>query len=160
MTTTTTAAPAPALTARRRHLMGAGATLTVGVLVSALAEVIHPHQEPANDHHRVFAEYAASTAWTWVHYLQFAAALTVIIGFLLLHAAITAYGHDSVLARLGSATGVATLAVFPIPTARRAWIEDVIVDEPSTGKGVGAALTEAMSSRRTGRRASFRRRSS
>ena len=44
----------------------------------------------------------------------------------------------------GRIIGVATLAVFPIPTARRAWIEDVIVDEPSTGKGVGAALTEAM----------------
>jgi hypothetical protein len=117
MTTTTTAAPAPALTAGPRHLMGAGAMLTVGVLVSALAEVIHPHHEPANDHHRVFAEYAASTAWTWVHYLQFAAALTVIIGFLLLHAAITAYGHDSVLARLGSATGVATLAVFTVNMA-------------------------------------------
>jgi ribosomal protein S18 acetylase RimI-like enzyme len=44
----------------------------------------------------------------------------------------------------GRIIGVATLAVFPIPTARRAWIEDVIVDEPSTGRGVGAALTQAM----------------
>jgi hypothetical protein len=115
--TTTTAAPAPAFTAGRRHVMAAGATLTLGVLLSAVAEVIHPHHEPANNHHRVFAEYAASTAWTWVHYLQFGAALTVIIGFLLLHAAITAYGHDSLLARLGSATGVATLAVFAVNMA-------------------------------------------
>jgi hypothetical protein len=115
--TTTTAAPAPAFTAGRRQVMVAGATLTVGVLVSALAELIHPHHEPANNHHRVFAEYAASTAWTWVHYIQFGAALTVIIGFLLLHAAITAYGHDSILARLGSATGVATLAVFAVNMA-------------------------------------------
>jgi hypothetical protein len=97
--------------------MGAGATLTVGVLVSALAELIHPHHEPANNHHRVFVEYAASTAWTWVHYLQFGAALTVIVGFLLLRAAITAYGHDSILARIGSATGVATLAVFAVNMA-------------------------------------------
>ena len=44
----------------------------------------------------------------------------------------------------GRIIGVATLAVFPIPTARRAWIEDVIVDEPSSGRGIGAALTEAM----------------
>src|SRR5947208_2083256 len=44
----------------------------------------------------------------------------------------------------GRILGVATLAVFPIPTARRAWIEDVIVDEPSSGRGIGAALTEAM----------------
>ena len=44
----------------------------------------------------------------------------------------------------GRIIGVSTLAVFPIPTARRAWIEDVIVDEPSSGRGVGAALTNAM----------------
>jgi ribosomal protein S18 acetylase RimI-like enzyme len=43
----------------------------------------------------------------------------------------------------GRIIGVSTLAVFPIPTARRAWIEDVIVDEPARG-GVGAALTKAM----------------
>jgi ribosomal protein S18 acetylase RimI-like enzyme len=44
----------------------------------------------------------------------------------------------------GSIVGVSTLAVFPIPTARRAWIEDVIVDEASSGRGVGAALVQAM----------------
>jgi ribosomal protein S18 acetylase RimI-like enzyme len=44
----------------------------------------------------------------------------------------------------GRIVGVSTLAVFHIPTARRAWIEDVIVDEPSNGQGIGRALTEAM----------------
>jgi ribosomal protein S18 acetylase RimI-like enzyme len=44
----------------------------------------------------------------------------------------------------GAIIGVATLAVFPIPTARRAWIEDVIVDESARGQGVGEALTQAM----------------
>jgi len=44
----------------------------------------------------------------------------------------------------GTIIGVATLAVFPIPTARRAWIEDVIVDEAANGQGIGTALTEAM----------------
>jgi ribosomal protein S18 acetylase RimI-like enzyme len=43
-----------------------------------------------------------------------------------------------------SIVGVATLAMFPIPTARRAWIEDVIVDETARGHGVGEALTRAM----------------
>jgi hypothetical protein len=115
--TTTTAAPTAAVDRRRPQVRLAGATLSAGVLVSTVAEVIHPHHEPANDHPRVFAEYAASTTWTWVHYLQFGAALTVIIGFLLLHAAITAYGRDSTLARLGSATAVATLAVFAVNMA-------------------------------------------
>jgi ribosomal protein S18 acetylase RimI-like enzyme len=44
----------------------------------------------------------------------------------------------------GSIVGVATLAMFPIPTALRAWIEDVIVDEAARGQGVGEALTQSM----------------
>jgi ribosomal protein S18 acetylase RimI-like enzyme len=40
--------------------------------------------------------------------------------------------------------GVATLVVFPIPTAWRAWIEDVIVDESLNGRGIGSSLTRAM----------------
>ncbi|HEX2383588.1 MAG TPA: GNAT family N-acetyltransferase [Acidimicrobiales bacterium] len=44
----------------------------------------------------------------------------------------------------GRIVGVATLVIFPIPTAWRAWIEDVIVDESTAGRGIGTALTEAM----------------
>jgi ribosomal protein S18 acetylase RimI-like enzyme len=44
----------------------------------------------------------------------------------------------------GRIVGVSTLAVFPIPTARRAWVEDVIVDEAVNGQGIGRRLTEAM----------------
>lgn len=60
---------------------------------------------------------------------------------MLAHEAITQF-----LAREGDGriVGVATLAVFPIPTGRRAWIEDVIVDEGSAGQGIGALLTTAM----------------
>ena len=47
----------------------------------------------------------------------------------------------------GRIVGVSTLAVFPIPTARRAWIEDVIVDEAAAGQGVGAKLVDAMLAR-------------
>ena len=36
--------------------------------------------------------------------------------------------------------GSMTLVVFPIPTAIRAWIEDVVVDDAARGKGVGAKL--------------------
>ena len=35
-----------------------------------------------------------------------------------------------------------TLAMFLIPTGRRAWIEDVVVDENARGKGVGQLLNE------------------
>ncbi len=33
---------------------------------------------------------------------------------------------------------------FRIPTGRRAWIEDVVVDEAAAGQGVGGMLTRAM----------------
>lgn len=60
--------------------------------------------------------------------------------------------HDAVtqfLARSddGAIVGVATLATFPIPTATRAWVEDVIVDEASTNQGIGRLLIDAMVAR-------------
>ncbi len=39
--------------------------------------------------------------------------------------------------------GTLTLVTFRIPTARRAWIEDVVVDSEARGRGVGEALTAA-----------------
>jgi ribosomal protein S18 acetylase RimI-like enzyme len=47
----------------------------------------------------------------------------------------------------GTIVGVSSLAVFPIPTGRRAWIEDVITDETARGRGIGEALTRAMIAR-------------
>ena len=40
----------------------------------------------------------------------------------------------------GTILGSLTLVVFPIPTAVRAWIEDVVVDGEARGMGVGAVL--------------------
>ncbi|MBV8979347.1 MAG: GNAT family N-acetyltransferase [Acidimicrobiia bacterium] len=40
----------------------------------------------------------------------------------------------------GGIVGSLTLVVFRIPTAVRAWIEDVVVDESARGQGVGEAL--------------------
>ena len=45
----------------------------------------------------------------------------------------------------GQIVGTLTLVMFRIPTAMRAWIEDVVVDADARGQGVGEALTkEAM----------------
>jgi ribosomal protein S18 acetylase RimI-like enzyme len=41
----------------------------------------------------------------------------------------------------GRIIGMLTLALFPIPTGVRAWIEDVVVEEEARGSGVGALLT-------------------
>ncbi len=42
----------------------------------------------------------------------------------------------------GVIQGSLTLALFRIPTAMRAWIEDVVVDDAARGAGVGRALNE------------------
>lgn len=41
----------------------------------------------------------------------------------------------------GAIVGMLTLVVFPLPSGRRARIEDVVVDQAARGQGVGAALT-------------------
>ncbi|MEO7573647.1 MAG: GNAT family N-acetyltransferase [Acidimicrobiales bacterium] len=61
-------------------------------------------------------------------------------------------GHDSVTQFLarddeGTVVGVATLAAFPIPTAVRSWVEDVIVDEARNNQGIGRLLLDAMVTR-------------
>lgn len=43
----------------------------------------------------------------------------------------------------GVVVGLLTLATFRIPTAVRAWIEDVVVDDRARGRGVGEALNRA-----------------
>jgi ribosomal protein S18 acetylase RimI-like enzyme len=43
----------------------------------------------------------------------------------------------------GRIVGTLTLVIFRIPSAMRAWIEDVVVDGAARGRGVGEALTLA-----------------
>lgn len=38
--------------------------------------------------------------------------------------------------------GTLTLITYHIPTGKKAWIEDVVVDDQARGKGVGRKLTE------------------
>lgn len=50
---------------------------------------------------------------------------------------------ESPLPGLDPILGMLTLATFDIPTGRRAWIEDVVVDEAARGQGAGRSLVEA-----------------
>lgn len=43
----------------------------------------------------------------------------------------------------GDIVGTLTLVTFPIPTGRRAWIEDVIVDKAASGQQLGERLSRA-----------------
>ena len=61
------------------------------------------------------------------------------VGEIVAHCATTLF-----VAKVGDrVVGTLTLAVFPIPTGRRAWIEDVVVDEAARGHGAGSALVRA-----------------
>ena len=42
----------------------------------------------------------------------------------------------------GVVVGMLSLVIVDIPTGRKAWIEDVVVDEAARGKRVGKALVE------------------
>lgn len=42
----------------------------------------------------------------------------------------------------GEVVGSLTLVVFPIPTGIRAWIEDVVVDQDASGRGIGTVLNK------------------
>lgn len=58
-----------------------------------------------------------------------------------LAAIVTAPASTVLIARSGGQiVGTLTLAIFPIPTGVRAWIEDVVVDEALRGQRVGEAL--------------------
>jgi len=66
----------------------------------------------------------------------------------LTHADITALRESPavtvLLARCdGTLAGTLTLAMFPLPSGLRAWVEDVVTDEAFRGRGVGEALTRA-----------------
>ncbi len=43
----------------------------------------------------------------------------------------------------GQIVGLLTLATLRVPSGKRAWIEDVVVDEAARGQGIGEALVRA-----------------
>ena len=59
-----------------------------------------------------------------------------------LEAVVNCPANTVLLARSGGAIiGTLTLAMFPLPSGLRAWIEDVVVDEAARGQGTGETLT-------------------
>jgi len=86
--------------------------LVSGAALAVVGAVLHPHEEPPNSHAAVFAEYARSTDWVWVHYLQFASAAVVVAGFITLGRALRRAGAGPLLVRLGDAAAAATVALI------------------------------------------------
>lgn len=99
-------------TAPRSSLRLAATLLLVGQLLYVVITQFHTGGE-ANDHHAIFAAYAASTAWTAVHAGQFAAMAMLLGGLLVLALSVDAGDTPAWWAgRLSAATAVAALALY------------------------------------------------
>jgi hypothetical protein len=99
----------------RVPLIAGGALIISGMIANTVISMFHPSHEDPNNHPAVFAEYAASANWIAVHYAQYAAALVMLAGFVVLYRALTLARRASALdyVALGAAiTGAATVTVL------------------------------------------------
>ena len=112
-------APAPRTVSRpARGLPVVSAVLLVGgAALAVVAGLLHPHDEPPNSHEAVFAEYAHSADWVWVHDLQFLSAAVVVAGLLTLGRALQRVGRSPALVRVGDAAAAATVALIAVNMA-------------------------------------------
>jgi hypothetical protein len=92
----------------------AGGLMAGGMLLEALVTAFHPAGEDPNAHRAVFAEYARDDSWQAVHLGQFAAALVVIAGLLVLHRALGSAGSGGVLRSLAFGAAVATAGAVAV----------------------------------------------
>jgi len=91
--------------------------LVSGAALAVVGGILHPHEELPNSHAAVFGEYAHSTDWVWVHYLQFLSAALVVAGFLVLGRALQRLGVAPALVRVGDAAAAATVALIAVNMA-------------------------------------------
>ena len=101
----------------RGPLIAAGLLLLSGEVVSFLGGFLHPHAEVPNNHPAVFAEYAGSRTWLWVHYLQFLAAVAITAGFIVLYQAMARRRAVTALERSALAAAIASMTVFAVNMA-------------------------------------------
>ncbi len=100
-----------------RSYPASGTLLGGGAALSVITEFLHPHRELPNAHEVVFAEYAGSNDWVWVHDLQFLAAGLVVAGFVVLYHALAQGGWLPSTARIGLACANATLSMIAVNMA-------------------------------------------
>ena len=95
----------------------AAALLVGGAVLAVVGEVLHPHGEAPNSHRAVFAEYAHSTDWVWVHDLQFLSAAVVVAGFLVAGGTLRRAGASATVVRLGNGAAAATVSLIAVNMA-------------------------------------------
>ncbi len=98
----------------RAPLVLSGSLVLGGLLAHTAVTTFHPSREDPNDHTAVFGEYARSADWIWVHWAQWAAALIMIAGFVVLYRALTAARRASGLDTLAFAAAVTSGAAVTV----------------------------------------------
>jgi hypothetical protein len=97
-----------------RTTLRTGSTLLLGGLVAEFVVTsFHAAHENPNDHHAVFAEYAASDNWIAVHLGQFAAGLVVIAGIITLLRALRPTG-PAVFTRVAEGAAILTASTIAV----------------------------------------------
>ncbi len=101
----------------RRSLRLSGTLMLAGQLLYIVVTLFHAGGD-ANNHHAIFATYAANVIWTAVHLAQFAAMAILLAGlFALFFALDNQAGPARWGARFGAASTVATLALYGVVQA-------------------------------------------
>jgi len=104
-------------TSDRTSLRLAATLLLVGQLLYIVVNLFHAGGD-ANNHHAIFATYAANAIWTAVHLGQFAAMAIFLAGLFALFFALDGQGGTARWAgRFGAASAVVTLALYGVVMA-------------------------------------------
>ena len=113
-TITTDTAVAVSPNASRGALRTGSTLLLGGLLAEYVVTSLHAAHENPNDHHAVFAEYAASDNWIAVHLGQFAAGLVVIAGIITLLRALRPSTGSVLFTRVAEGAAILTASMIAV----------------------------------------------
>ncbi|WP_167046091.1 hypothetical protein [Salinibacterium sp. ZJ454] len=120
----------------RGPLRLAAVLILTGVVVSALAGLVHPEGADANDHAAIFALYAASDLWTAVHLSQFVGMAVLVAGLVALYFALDPPVRAPMwLNRFGALSAIVALASYAVLQAVDGVALKHTVDAWSTSSG-------------------------
>lgn len=96
-----------------RHLLRwSGILLLAGIVLTAAVTMLFHPSGNEDVHEAIFAEYAASDSWEWVHLAQFVGVLLALGGLVVLHLALRS--RAPVLSASAAGLAVATAAVWAL----------------------------------------------
>ena len=103
---------APGTQTDRQLLRSSGALILGGLIFTAAVTVLFHPGGNEDVHQDIFARYAASAAWEWVHFAQFIGVLVTLGGLIVLHQALRPRAPR--LSAFAAGTTVATAAVWAV----------------------------------------------